>query len=66
MVGLGLLLLLLIKMLLPTILLAIVVCYVVNKFNNMEELDRTKKSAQTLWYLTGTMYFLRKIIKFRL
>lgn len=66
MVGLGLLLLLLIKKLLPTILLVIVVCYVVNKFNKMEELDRTKKSAQTLWYLTGAMYFLRKITKFRL
>ena len=65
MVGFLLLLLVLLKMLLPTIILVVLICFVVSKLNKMEELNNTKKSAQTLWYLTGAMYFLRKILKMK-
>ena len=65
MIGFLLLLLTLFKMLLPTIILVIVVCYVASRLNKMEDINKTKKSAQTLWYLTGAMYFLRKILKMK-
>lgn len=61
--GSSLLLIWLVKNLLPTILIIVAVCYVVNKLNQYEDLNKTKKSAQTLWYLTGAMYFLKKLMK---